>query len=236
MHRCNSSPWVCMTVTTIDCCRDRTLTPYVYIRLLSERVPPWARLPWWQISCCITIEPHLISRVFKIWLRHECIRFRWFVWSEGRRLSFSRFCCHRSLQKFRHSPWFNWLVGCRLKLASRLGYSRAWQRLLSWSEQCDSAALEIIGRSRRGIPAVLYRQFTQSFITIHLSIGGRFRVNHALLNCSQHSSRRWVAIVRSVRSHGVVLAKPDPLTIIIPAAQRKLQMTRHFNFTICCPS
>ena len=26
------------------------------------------------------------------------------VWSEGRRLSFSRFCCHRSLQKFRHSP------------------------------------------------------------------------------------------------------------------------------------
>ena len=83
---------------------------------------------------------------------------------------------------------------------------------------------------------MLYRQFTQSVITIHLSIGGRFRVNHALLNCSEHSPRRRVAIVCSVRSHGVVLAKPDPLTIVIPTAQRKLQMTRHFNFTMCCPS
>lgn len=54
-------------------------------------------------------------------------------------------------------------------------------------------------------------------------------MNHAFLDCSQHPPRRRVAVVCAVRSDSVMLAKPDSLSVVVTAAQRELQMTRHFR-------
>lgn len=43
---------------------------------------PWCSLPWWQVSCCITIELHLICRILEIWFRHKCVWFWWFCWGK----------------------------------------------------------------------------------------------------------------------------------------------------------
>ena len=56
-------------------------------------------------------------------------------------------------------------------------------------------------------------------------------MNHAFLHCSKHSPWRRVAIVCPVWPHCVMLTKPYPLAIIVTAAQRKLQMTRHSGCT-----
>lgn len=72
------------------------------------------------------------------------------------------------------------------------------------------------------------RHFAQCAVAIHLPIGRWLRMNHAFLHCSQHPPRRRVTVVCPVRSHSVVLTKPDPLTIVVATAQRELEMTRHF--------
>lgn len=79
---------------------------------------------------------------------------------------------------------------------------------------------------------MLYRHFTQYAVTVHLAVARWRGMYHPFLHCSQHSPRRRVAVVGPVWPHSVVLTKPDPLTVVVTAAQCKLEMTRHFSWSL----
>lgn len=79
VHCCNTGSWMSISIATIDGGRNWSLTPCVNIGFLSEGISPWCSLPWWQVSCCITIELHLICRILEIWFRHKCVWFWWFI-------------------------------------------------------------------------------------------------------------------------------------------------------------